>query len=321
MKSYRCIILLLFLGLILSPAVTKAEYKIGPEDVLDISFWQKDDLNTTVRVSKSGKITLDVIGEIVAAGKSTKELQEEIAREISRLNKNVTQAVVRISIYNYQFVFVSGQVIEPGKITFEEIPDLWTIINEAGGINENGDLSRVTIIRGGDGAGEVITVNVSDAIAKGEINKLPKIRRQDTIEISRTPSGIYSGDLSKQINRKNVLYAIGAVNTPGLLTFEENVDILEALTMAGGPSSDADLSKVIVITRDGYYAQTYLIDLNKYAETGAIPRYIMQREDALIIPQKSTGGLFGIDWITLGTMAGVVTSGILIYNQVFSNDE
>jgi len=252
------------------------EYKIVPEDVLEINFWQDPSLNSVVRVGRDGKISLDIVGQIEAAGKTTSKLQTDIVRQISRLNKRISQAIVRVAEYNYQYVFVSGQVNDPGKKTFEEIPDLWTIINEAGGITEIGDLSRVTITRGGEKAGQVEVVNVAEAIAGGNLDKLPKIGRQDTIEIPRTLAGLPSGELARQIERKNLFYVVGAVDNPRPIQFEENTDILEAL--AGGHTEDADFKKVRIITKDGYYGQTLPFDLKRYSETGALPRYIMGRE-------------------------------------------
>ena len=163
-----------FVSLLAFGNITAAEYIIGPEDVLEISFWQDQQLNTTVRVSLEGKITLDIIGQIEAGGKTTEELQNDIVRNISRLNKNISQAVVRVTVFNYNHVFISGEVETPGKIAFEEIPNLWTIINESGGLTEFADLSRVAIIRGGDRAGQVEIVNVRDAIANGNLRDLPK---------------------------------------------------------------------------------------------------------------------------------------------------
>ena len=60
-----------FVSLLAFGNITAAEYIIGPEDVLEISFWQDQQLNTTVRVSLEGKITLDIIGQIEAGGKTT----------------------------------------------------------------------------------------------------------------------------------------------------------------------------------------------------------------------------------------------------------
>jgi len=291
------------------------EYKIGPEDVLEIKFWQDPSLNTTVRVGQDGKISLDIIGQVEAAGKTTPELQTDIVRQISRLNRKISQAVVRVVEYRFQYVFVSGQVNDPGKKTFEELPDLWTIINEAGGITETGDLSRVMIIRGGKEAGKVEVVNVAQAIADGNLDKLPEIRRQDTIEIPRTPVGMPSGELARQIEKKNLIYVLGAVNNPGPIPFEENTDILEALALAGGHTVDADLMRVKIITKDGYYGQTLQFDLKKYTEIGMPIRYIMRREDTFIVPSKGRGFL-GINLGTVATFVGVVASSILIYDQL-----
>ncbi len=295
-----------------------AEYEIGAEDVLKISFWQDPTLNCEVRVGRDGKISLDIVGQIEAAGKTTSQLQADIVRQISRLNKMISQATVRVAEYNYQHVFVSGQVNDPGKKTFEEIPDLWTIINEAGGITETGDLSRVTIIRGGQKAGQVEVVNVGEAIASGRLDKLPKISRQDTIEIPRTPAGLPSGELAQPTEKKNLIYVVGAVNSPGPIQFEENTDILEALALAGGHSESADLKKVKVITKDGYYAQTLQFDLKKYSETGALPRYIMRKEDTFIVPRKE--GFWSSTLRPAAAVIGVVASVVFIYD-VLSREE
>lgn len=291
------------------------EYRIGPGDVLEVSFWQDPDLNSQVRVGEDGNIALDIIGQIEAAGKTTAELQRDIVRLISRLNKNISQAVVRVTEYNYNYVFVTGQAKNPGKLTFEVIPDLWTIINEAGGVAESADLSRVTIIRGGEDAGQVEIVNVRRAIATGSLHKLPGVRREDTIEIPRTLQGLPSGDLVQSADKKDYVYVIGAVSTPGPIKFEENIDLLEIVALAGGPLADADLKKVQVVTKDGHYATTLKVNLQKYAESGKPSRYIVRKEDTVILPHRGGGILAG----GLGTavaVLGAVTSVFLLYDRL-----
>jgi polysaccharide export outer membrane protein len=304
----------IFLALVAVTHCVAGEYKIGTEDVLEIKFWQDPSLNTTVRVGLDGKISLDIIGQIQAAGKTTTQLEADIVRQISRLNKKISQAVVRVVEYNHQYVFVSGQVNNPGKKTFEEIPDLWTIINEAGGITEVGDLSRVTIIRGGDKAGKVEVVNVAEAIATGQLDKLPKIRRQDTIEIPRTPVGLPSGELAQQVHKKNLIYVVGAVNQPGPIQYEENIDLFEALALAGGPKESADLRNVTIIRKDGYYAQTMQINLEKFAQTGAITRHIMRKEDTFFVPERRRGV---IDYVmSSAAVVTAISSAIILFVQL-----
>jgi len=276
-------------GMVLAPATQGADYLIGAEDQLDVSFWQDPALNTKVRVGQDGKISLDIIGQIEAAGKTTTQLEGDIVRLISRLNKNISQAIVRVIGFNYNYVFVIGQANLPGKKTFEEIPDLWTVINEAGGVTNLGDLSRVSIIRGGDQAGQVEVVNLREALAFGHLDQLPRLRRGDTIEIGRTPGQVLAGEIGQMAQKKNLFYVLGAVGNPGPITFEENIDVLEAVALAGGPGGAADLKRTQLILKDGNYAQTVNLNLEKYIQIGKPARYIMKKEDMVIIPARRPG--------------------------------
>lgn len=318
-RIFNISLLTVSLFLLLQTAINAQEYKIGAGDILEVRFWQDATLNANVRVAENGQVTIDIIGEIDAAGKTTLALQNDIVRQMSRLNARISQVVVRVIEFNYQHVFLKGQIVTPGKHTFEVIPDLWTIINEGGGITEFGDLSRVTIIRGGKEAGKIEIVNVAKAIENGTLDKLPKINRQDTIEIPRTSANLPSGELAQQIGTKNQFYVIGAVNAPGPMVFEENIDILDALALAGGPTENADLKKARIITKDGLYAQTIQIDLEKYSQTGNTPRYILKKEDTFLLPNNRGGGFLGINLGTAAAFLGIITSSVLIYDQLSSN--
>lgn len=311
----KAVLLTAVLALIACAGVSAQEYRIGPGDVLEIEFWQDPTLNSTLRVSRDGTITLDIIDEIKAAGRTTQELQEDIVRQMSRLNQRISQAVVRVTEYNYLYVFVSGQVNEPGKMTFDELPDLWTIINEAGGVTETGDLSRVTIIRGGDEAGKVEVVDVAEAISSGQLSSLPKIRRGDTIDIPRTPVGLPSAAFGRSAEQKNLIYVVGAVTTPGPVEYQTNIDVLEAVALAGGPTEEADIRKARVVCKDGFYGQTMEIDLDHYSRFGAPSRYVLSKEDVVVVPHKS-GFFEGFNVTTLATVLGVVTTTILLYDQI-----
>lgn len=314
--------LMLLVASFAATPVYAQEYQIGAEDVLDVSFWQDPSLNAQVRVSQDGKVTLGVIGEIGAAGKTTTELQDEIVRLMSRLNKNISQAVVRIFTYNYNYVFVNGQVHTPGKRAFEKIPDIWTIINEAGGITETGDLSRVALIRGGGNSGRVETINVGRALAEGRVDRLPQLNRGDVIDIPASPGNITGAGMGPQIEQKNLFYVYGAVNDPGPITYQENTDFSDILALAGGPTLNADLTRVKILTKDKYYSQSYQFNLESYAETGKPARYIVRKEDTYIVPERRTG-FFGTG-LNVGTVAaavGVITSIYLLYDRLTQQDQ
>lgn len=318
-KIVSSILLVCFLLPSFSWAQQGKQYRIGTDDIIEIRFWQDPSLNAEVRVGLDGMISLDVVGQIQAANKTTEELQSDIIRQMSRLDKNISQVVVRVVQFNYNHVFVTGQVNLPGKRTFEEIPDLWTIINEAGGVAELGDLSRVTIIRGGEEAGKVEVVNVSDAIARNQIKNLPKIRRMDTIEIPRNVAQLpTSTDLSASMDAKNLIYVVGAVNKPGPIAYDDNIDVLDALALAGGPTPTADLKKTRVISKDGPYTQTLRINLEKQWEENTLARYILKREDTFVVPEKK-GGFLGLSLANASIILGIVTSTVILIDR-FSAD-
>ncbi|MDH3891977.1 MAG: polysaccharide biosynthesis/export family protein [candidate division Zixibacteria bacterium] len=312
----RMILLIVMLLLSAGAATTSAaEYRVGPEDVLQIKFWQEPTLNSQVRVNQEGKIVLDIIGEVEAAGLRIQDLQMEIVNRMSRLNRLISQATVQVTEFNYQHVFVYGQVSNPGKKTFEEIPDLLAILNEAGWITATGDLSRVSIIHGGERAGQVEVVDVAGAMANGTVDQLPKLLRTDAIDVPSMPVGIPPPDLGRLTARKNVIYVLGAVNTPGPIRFEENIDVMEALALAGGHTGEADLRRAQIVSKDGYYGQTMQIDLEKYATTGTPARHLMHKEDVCVVPFRKQG-FMGRNLGTIVTILGAATSAVLLYENL-----
>nr|MBN2278038.1 SLBB domain-containing protein [candidate division Zixibacteria bacterium] len=321
MKIIFCLLRPLAILLILTAGLYGQSYVIGPEDVLEIQFWQDPQLDATPKVNQEGKISLDIIGEVEASGLTTSELEREIVRRMSRYNKAISQAVVRISAYGSQKVYISGQVLNPGKYTYEKIPGLWDLINEAGGISEYGDLTRVMIVRGGDQAGQVEIVNVSAMVAAGRINELPIIRAGDTIEVPRTPAGLPARTLSDRPESRNIFYVTGAVENPGPMTLENNTDILDAIAQVGGATGDADLSEVRVVSKDGQYTQVTMVNLKEYHETGISGRLMIRPEDNIIVPRRS-GGFLGMNSIgSIVTLLGGISAALLIYDRISSNND
>jgi len=297
---------LLFLGSLSS--VFADEYIIGPEDVLEISFWQDPQYNQVVTVRQDGKITLSIIGEINAAGLTSRKLADEIERNVSLYNKKISQATVTVVSFNSQKVFVTGQVNGGGKMTFEVIPDLWTVIKEAGGAKETGDLTRVAVIRSEENGGEVITVDVLKAIAEGKIDELPKLKSGDTVEIPKMIGGLPGKQLAVEYSqRKNVYYVLGQVREPGKHEFETDIDIFDALGFAGGLTEKANASDVKIISKNREGTTVLQFDLSEYQSQGQARRISIKPEDTIVIGEK--GGKLG--WGTLRdavTIAGSLIS-------------
>jgi polysaccharide export outer membrane protein len=310
----------LALGLIvmLSP-VAFAEYTVGIDDVLQIVFYQKPELNQTTVVNSEGKISLSIIGEITAAGLTPSALGRKIVEQVSRFDREISQATVTVAGYNSQTVFVEGEVMAPGRYAREVIPDLWTILKEMGGVTAVGDLRNVKIIRGsGSDLGKIASVDVLSAVSSRDLSSLPRILPHDVIQIPRTLSGIPSTGMPTETGGgRNVYYVVGAVAKPGVYTLESGLSLLEAIAIAGGTLPTANLKGIMVNSRVGEYANVYTINMDKQMKRGSPSRYLLRSEDAIVVPEKG-GTLLGVgfgalrDALTFGT---TITSTILLIDR------
>ncbi len=318
----RTLISLLLLVLVLASAVSprhaRAEYVIGPGDVLTVSYWQQPELDQRVTVRQDGKITLAIIGETQAAGLTTNRLAQVIVERVSRVNQNISQVVVTVDEFRSRSVFVGGQVNSPGLLYFEEIPDLWEVIKLAGGPADDADLTDVTVLRSAEAGGGVIHVDLAEILATGELDRFPALHPGYTVRVSRLPVGTGGEQFVDQSKRKKAYYIYGSIASPGRHAMEsDQIDLLEALVLAGGPGPRADLSKVRVVSKATGQPVVRIIDLESYGKTGGPERYIIQREDAIYIPMAGRGFL-SATWSGLRDLlavTGTLSSLILILTR------
>ena len=313
----RCTLVIFAAVTALTISVVAQEYRIGSGDVLDISYWQQPELNQAVTVRQDGKITLAVIGEIQAAGLTTARLEQQLVERMSRVNKNISQVVVTVSQFRSRSVFVGGEVNSPGMLYFEVIPDLWEVIKLANGPKETADLSNVTVLRSADAGGGVIQINLAEILGTGQLDQLPALHPGYTITVGKLPEGLPSERLTETSQRLKVFYIYGNVATPGRHPIESDVDLIEALVLAGGPGTNADLKNVRIVSKESDRPVVRVVNLERYSETGGPHRYVVKREDTIFVPTKKRGifsGTWGAvrDLLVLG---GTVSSIILILNR------
>jgi polysaccharide export outer membrane protein len=283
-----------------------ADYVLGPDDVLQVSFWQQPDLNTVARIRQDGRISLPVVGDMSAADLTVSELEDRIVDEISVYNREISQARVEVIEYNSQKVFVSGEVYRPGKYTFEFIPNLWEVIREAGGPREQAMLSEVAIIRSVEGEGEKFTVNLTRALESGNFAALPKLKPGDTVIVPRLPTE--TAGATADILGRSVVFIYGQISRPGVYAIEESSTLLQVIAQAGGPTELADLGRVRVLVKQGARSAVATVDVEEHARRGHPPDFLLHPGDTVVIPQR--GGLLSNVWGGLSQVLGV-TSGIL----------
>ncbi|MBX5483732.1 MAG: polysaccharide biosynthesis/export family protein [Myxococcaceae bacterium] len=135
-------------------------YRIGREDVLDVSVWRDPDLSRVVPVRPDGFISLPMVGEVLAAGKTPKELEAEI-RERLRAIVQEPKVTVIVHEVNASRVYVTGEVAHPGAFPMRGRVTLLQALALAGGFTDFADKSALMVIRR-DGKG--VPVNYADLI-------------------------------------------------------------------------------------------------------------------------------------------------------------
>ncbi len=258
-------------------------YKLQVDDQLTITFWEHPKLNTKTTVNKEGVIELPIVGRMSVAGMTIEELRNRIISRMAIYNKLVNQLGITIDEYGQNKVFVTGQVAQPGKYSFEKIPGLWDIILEAGGPQATAVLDKVTIVRG-DGRGQVLVVNLAAALKNGKLGELPEIKPGDTININGTTE---QGIVTSPLVVKEEFYVVGAVGSPGAHQFEQGMNLLEAIGRAGGPTSDANIKKARYVVIENGKTRVVDINLENYMMNDkfkAIP--IIRKGSTIYIPHR-----------------------------------
>ena len=125
------------------------EYRISQQDILQVSVFQVNDLNSAVQVSQDGNITLPLIGKVQVAGKTTSEAEQIIAGQLRQKYLQSPQVSVAVKTYGKR-ITVSGEVKGPRVLPDDGASTLSQAIASAGGLSELANAERVHIARSKD---------------------------------------------------------------------------------------------------------------------------------------------------------------------------
>jgi polysaccharide export outer membrane protein len=124
-----------------------AAYKIGPQDVLDISVFKAPELARSVQVAESGTINLPLVGEVHAVGKTAQEVERDLAKKLGAKYMQSPQVTVYVKEFNSQRVTVEGAVKKPGVYPLRGKTTLMQSLAMAEGLDPTSDSSNIVIFR------------------------------------------------------------------------------------------------------------------------------------------------------------------------------
>jgi len=122
------------------------DYKIGAEDVLDISVWKNPELSRTVPVRPDGKVSLPLVNDIQAAGLTPSRLRQELTRRLSEYVPSPEVAVIVREVHSAK-VSVVGQVRNPGRYEVRSAATVLELIALAQGFTDFASRDRIIVLR------------------------------------------------------------------------------------------------------------------------------------------------------------------------------
>ena len=160
----------------------KSEYLIGPSDVLRVTVWKNPDLSGDTTVRPDGVITLPLMGDFRAAGRTAEQLRAEIRTRLGTFVKDesafVTVAVTAINSYR---VTVSGNVEHPGTFSVNHFITVAEALMLAGGANKFAAPEDAILIRVGEQGTRRIPVDCVAILSGGHPEQNLTIITGDTI--------------------------------------------------------------------------------------------------------------------------------------------
>jgi len=140
------------------------DYVIGPEDVLAVTFWREQEMSGDHTVRPDGKITLPLIGDILAAGLRPDALRQQLQTASQRYltDANVSIAIKQI---NSRKVFITGEVAKPDAYPLVGPRTVMQIITLAGGVTEFAHPKDISVIRNEGGKQRFFKFNYKEVAA------------------------------------------------------------------------------------------------------------------------------------------------------------
>lgn len=247
----------------------KANYVVGPEDVLTVTVFNEPQLSGKFRVENDGQFDYPFLGRIKAGGTTVGEIAAVVKAKLADGYLRNPQVTVDVEQFRSQSVFVMGEVRSPGKYMLTGSVTLIEALAQAGSVT-SGAGSDVLILhpkettKGAptlpqEGDADVQRVSLRD-IQSGKLSQNVQIRDGDTIFVPKADR----------------FFVTGQVRNPGSYVLEPGTTVLQAISMAGGVSDRGSNRRIRIIR---------VVD-NKKQEFDAKSTDLVQPGDTIMVRQR-----------------------------------
>jgi protein involved in polysaccharide export with SLBB domain len=208
------------------------DYVLGPDDVIEVSVLNHEDLNKLLVVLPDGKIIFPDVGEIMAAGKTPKQLAADIQKGLEKVRNNVSVAVLVKEIHSRKVRVIGAVRGSAGAYDLKQGGKLIDIIAQAGGLVTKPSRVSAKLIRNGT---QIINLDLVEALAHPDGPANVPLEPDDLIILDEAEPS------------RNQVNVMGEVGKQGAYELDPGVDLAAIIVQAGGPTDKAALSKAYVL--------------------------------------------------------------------------
>jgi len=276
----------LLLGVLSSKRDSTQDYKIGPDDLIEVTVFEEEKLNKTVRVSSQGNVSLPLIGILKVKGLTGSEMEREIRDLLAREYIRDPHVNVFIKEYHNQRISLMGAVTKPGIYDVTGQKTVLDLLSLAGGLRDDAGkllfLLRPPSLDGdgvkkGKGSGEgqprTFTADLEELLIKGDLSLNFPLLHGDVINIP-VAGKVFVG---------------GLVGRPGGFPLDKRMTLSQAIAVAGGVDTKANASETRVFRYSGKGEQKEVLTFDAYAiQKGEVSDPYLQENDVVFVPRSGT---------------------------------
>jgi polysaccharide biosynthesis/export protein len=254
---------------------TSSEYRVGPQDLLEITAVGVAEIQKlVVRVSEDGRIQLPLVGELGVNDLTQAEVEKKLIKLLGEKYLVNPQVTVFILEYKSKRVNLLGAVEKPGPYELLGRQTIMSVISQAGGMTRDAGTEIIVIRQLPDGSSTSIRISVEDLFVKGDAK----------LNIPLEPGDIINIPVDKFVT----IYVFGQVKNPGALQVKKSnmPTLTQAIAQAGG-FSDRAARGSIKIRRKGPTGQESEIKVNaKDILKGKVKDVPLKENDTVYVPES-----------------------------------
>lgn len=163
-----------------------AEYLIGVDDQVQVNVWRNPELSMSMPVRPDGMISLPLIGDVQAGGRTPSDVAAEIRERLSEYVRDPNVTVILTDLRNHEYISrirVTGAVQTPTSIAHRQGMTVLDAVLQAGGVNEFAAPSRAKLYRKAGAETQVFPIDLSGILNEGKLATNYELRPGDIITV------------------------------------------------------------------------------------------------------------------------------------------